>query len=46
MQAAKFYGSVKALESEDIANAILYAVTQSAYVNVNETLIRPTEQER
>ena len=45
-QAAKFYGSVKPLESEDIATAILYAVTQPAHVNVNEILIRPTEQER
>jgi NADP-dependent 3-hydroxy acid dehydrogenase YdfG len=34
------------LQSEDVANAILYAVTQPAYVNVNEILIRPTEQER
>jgi NADP-dependent 3-hydroxy acid dehydrogenase YdfG len=34
------------LESEDIAAAILYAVTQPARVNVNEILIRPTDQER
>jgi NADP-dependent 3-hydroxy acid dehydrogenase YdfG len=34
------------LQSEDIANAILYAVTQPPHVNVNEILIRPTEQER
>ncbi|PZV07663.1 MAG: oxidoreductase [Leptolyngbya sp.] len=43
---AKFYGSVKTLESEDIAAAIAYAVTQPSHVNVNEILIRPTEQER
>jgi len=43
---AKFYGSVKTLESEDIAAAIAYAVTQPPHVNVNEILIRPTEQER
>jgi NADP-dependent 3-hydroxy acid dehydrogenase YdfG len=43
---ATFYGSIKNLESEDIAAAILYAVTQPAHVNVNEILIRPTEQER
>jgi len=34
------------LQSEDIANAIIYAVTQPPHVNVNEILIRPTEQER
>ena len=44
--AKNFYGSVKNLESEDIAAAIVYAVTQPAHVNVNEILIRPTEQER
>ena len=45
-RASSFYGSLKNLESEDIANAILYAVTQPLHVNVNEILIRPTEQER
>lgn len=43
---AAFYGSLKNLASEDIANAILYAVLQPHHVNVNEILIRPTEQER
>ena len=43
---AAFYGSIKILESADIAAAILYAVTQPPHVNVNELLIRPTEQER
>jgi NADP-dependent 3-hydroxy acid dehydrogenase YdfG len=33
------------LEAEDIANAILYAVSQPAHVNVNEILIRPTGQQ-
>ncbi len=32
------------LESEDIAAAIVYAVTQPPRVNVNEILIRPTDQ--
>lgn len=34
------------LQSEDIANAIVYALTQPPHVNVNEILLRPTEQER
>lgn len=38
--------SIAHLESEDIAAAIVYAVTQPLHVNVNEILIRPTEQER
>lgn len=38
--------SIKPLQSEDIAAAILYAVTQPEHVSVNEILIRPTEQER
>jgi NADP-dependent 3-hydroxy acid dehydrogenase YdfG len=33
------------LEAEDIANAIVYIVTQPRHVAVNEILIRPTEQE-
>jgi NADP-dependent 3-hydroxy acid dehydrogenase YdfG len=38
--------TMTALESEDIANSIVYAVSQPEHVNVNEILIRPTEQER
>jgi len=38
--------SMTPLQSEDIAAAIIYAVTQPQRVNVNEILIRPTEQER
>jgi NADP-dependent 3-hydroxy acid dehydrogenase YdfG len=40
-----FEQKVQFLRSEDIANAILYAVTQSAHVSVNELLIRPANQE-
>jgi len=32
------------MHAEDIANAILYAVSQPEHVNVNEVLIRPTGQ--
>ncbi|HEX3774890.1 MAG TPA: SDR family oxidoreductase, partial [Polyangiaceae bacterium] len=33
------------LEADDIAAAILYALTQPPRVNVNEILVRPTLQE-
>ncbi len=36
--------SITSLQSEDVAAAIVYAVTQPQRVNVNEILIRPTEQ--
>ncbi len=38
--------SVRQLQSEDIANAILYAVSQPPHVCINEILMRPTDQER
>ena len=34
------------MESEDIARAVLYAVTQPPHVAVNEILLRPTDQEQ
>jgi NADP-dependent 3-hydroxy acid dehydrogenase YdfG len=38
--------SVRQLQPDDIARAILYAVTQPPHVCVNEILLRPTDQER
>jgi NADP-dependent 3-hydroxy acid dehydrogenase YdfG len=38
--------SMRQLRSEDVAAAILYAVGQPPHVNVNEILLRPTDQER
>ncbi len=38
--------AMEGLESEDVAAAILYAVSQHPRVNVNEILLRPTDQER
>lgn len=37
--------NISPLQSEDIANAIVYAVTQPLHVNVNEILLVPTNQE-
>ena len=34
----------RALQAADIARAIVYVVTQPAHVNVNELLVRPTDQ--
>lgn len=36
--------SIRALDPEDIANAVMYAVQQPPHVDVNEILIRPTAQ--
>ncbi len=36
--------NVEPLQSEDVANAIAYAVSQPQRVSVNEILIRPTQQ--
>ena len=43
IQASK---NMETLQSEDIANAILYAIQSPNHVNINEILIRPTAQER
>lgn len=32
------------LQADDIANAIVFAVTQPGYVGINEVLVRPTKQ--
>ena len=38
--------SMRQLQAEDIAEAILFAVSQPDHVNINEILMRPTDQER
>jgi NADP-dependent 3-hydroxy acid dehydrogenase YdfG len=35
---------IEALQAEDVARAVMYAVSQPAHVDVNEILIRPTDQ--
>jgi NADP-dependent 3-hydroxy acid dehydrogenase YdfG len=44
--AETMYTSMRALQAEDIARAILYVVTQPPHVAINEVLVRPTDQER
>jgi NADP-dependent 3-hydroxy acid dehydrogenase YdfG len=38
--------SMRTLQSEDVARAILYVVSQPPHVAVNEVLVRPADQER
>jgi NADP-dependent 3-hydroxy acid dehydrogenase YdfG len=38
------FGSIERLDSEDVARAIVFMVTQPRHSAVNEILIRPTEQ--
>jgi NADP-dependent 3-hydroxy acid dehydrogenase YdfG len=37
--------SIRQLQSEDIAKAVVYAVSQPEHVAINEILVRPTDQE-
>jgi NADP-dependent 3-hydroxy acid dehydrogenase YdfG len=39
-------GAMRQLQSEDVADAIVFCVTRPPHVNVNEILMRPTDQER
>ena len=36
--------TIRALDADDIARAVLYAVQQPPHVDVNELLVRPTAQ--
>lgn len=38
--------SMRQLKGEDIANTIVFCVSQPDHVNINEILMRPTDQER
>lgn len=38
--------SMRQLKSEDVANMIAFCVSQPDHVNINEVLMRPTDQER
>lgn len=41
----KTWSEKRPLDANDVARAILYVVSQPAHVNVNEILLRPTDQE-
>ncbi len=43
-KAARVYEGVTPLYAEDIAQAILFAVTRPPHVNIDEILIMPTAQ--
>jgi NADP-dependent 3-hydroxy acid dehydrogenase YdfG len=38
--------SIRQLQADDVARAILFCVTQPPHVCINEILMRPTDQER
>jgi NADP-dependent 3-hydroxy acid dehydrogenase YdfG len=42
---AQRFAGFERLESQDIADAIVYIVTRARHVAINEMLVRPTEQE-
>ena len=44
-QAASRFADMQILQSEDIADAVVYIVTRPRHVAINEVLIRPTDQE-
>jgi NADP-dependent 3-hydroxy acid dehydrogenase YdfG len=43
---ARNFEGIEMMQSEDIADAVLFAVTRARHVAINEVLVRPTEQER
>jgi NADP-dependent 3-hydroxy acid dehydrogenase YdfG len=42
----RYAQAMRQLQSDDIARAVRYVVTQPAHVAINEVLVRPTDQDR
>lgn len=42
----RWIADMRPLQADDVARAVVYAVTQPSHVSINEILIRPTDQER
>ncbi len=40
-----YLASIRQLDPEDVARAVIYAVTQPPHVNVNEIMMRPLDQQ-
>jgi NADP-dependent 3-hydroxy acid dehydrogenase YdfG len=45
-RASKIYADTRPLSAEDIADAVVWATTRPAHVNVDQIVIRPTDQAR
>ena len=43
---AERFADVELLQADDIADAIVYAISQPPYVSINDVLVRPTRQQR
>ena len=42
----QMFATMRVLQADDIARAVVYMVSQPPYVAINEILVRPTDQER
>lgn len=43
-KAQETYSQFEVLQADDIANAVAYVLSQLEYVEVNDVLVRPTQQ--
>ena len=45
-RAAKVYADTRPLLASDVADAVLWAATRPPHVNIDEIVLRPTDQAR